>query len=112
MARLKPQIHNFLNQIFEPTRYMSTPACAGSISPRGPSKAHRSIIDRIAGATSRGGSLRRRISTALARVFFSRNLITSHHRRSRLGLDGSRRRARALIIKSAALSLIGLIAID
>jgi type VI secretion system protein ImpL len=113
MARLKQQIHNFLNQIFEPTRYHVNASLRGFYFTSGTQQG--TPIDQLIGSLVRtfgaeevaGGAYH-----GAGKSFFLTNLITEVIIGEADWVSTDRGAVRrALIIKTAALSLIGLTAI-
>ena len=113
MARLKPQIHNFLNQIFEPTRYHVNASLRGFYFTSGTQQG--TPIDQLIGSLVRTFGAEEVSAGAYhssGKSFFLTNLITKVIIGEADWVSTDRGAVRrALIIKSAALSLIGLIAI-
>ena len=110
MARLKSQVHDFLNQIFEPTRYQSNATLRGFYFTSGTQEGHADrSIDRL---RWRGISAREGVSTrghsGSGKSFFLTDLISGNHRRGGLGFTDQQRRATRFHSKTVALSLIGL----
>ena len=95
MARLKPQIHNFLNQIFEPTRYHVNASLRGFYFTSGTQQG--TPIDQLIGSLARTFGAEEVSAGAYhgsGKSFFLTNLITKVIiGGGRLGLDGSCRRA-------------------
>jgi type VI secretion system protein ImpL len=113
MARLKPQIHNFLNQIFEPTRYHVNASLRGFYFTSGTQQG--TPIDQLIGSLVRTFGAEEVAVGAYqgaGKSFFLTNLITEVIIGEADWVSTDRRAVRrALIIKTAGLSLIGLTAI-
>ena len=94
MARLKPQIFNFLNQIFEPTRYHVNASLRGFYFTSGTQQG--TPIDQLIGSLARTFGAEEVSAGAYLgsgkSFFLTEPDHEGHHRRGRLGLDGSRRR--------------------
>ena len=95
MARLKPQIHDFLNQIFEPTRYHVNASLRGFYFTSGTQQG--TPIDQLIGSLARTFGAEEVSAAAYSRrrqeLLSHRTDHESDHRRSRLGLDRPRRGA-------------------
>ncbi len=95
MARLKPQIHDFLNQIFEPTRYHVNASLRGFYFTSGTQQG--TPIDQLIGSLARTFGAEEvsaaRLSRRRQELLSHRSDHEGHHRRSRLGLDRPRRGA-------------------
>ncbi len=113
MARLKPQIHNFLNQIFEPTRYHVNASLRGFYFTSGTQQG--TPIDQLIGSLARTFGAEEVSAGAYhgsGKSFFLTNLITKVIIGEADWVSTDRGAVRrALIIKTAALSLIGLCAV-
>jgi type VI secretion system protein ImpL len=113
MARLKPQIHNFLNQIFEPTRYHVNASLRGFYFTSGTQQG--TPIDQLIGSLARTFGAEEVSAGAYhgsGKSFFLTNLITKVIIGEADWVSTDRGAVRrALLIKTAALSLIGLCAI-
>ena len=113
MARLKPQIHNFLNQIFEPTRYHVNASLRGFYFTSGTQQG--TPIDQLIGSLARTFGAEEVSAGAYhgsGKSFFLTNLITKVIIGEADWVSTDRGAVRrALIIKTAVLSLIGLCAI-
>jgi type VI secretion system protein ImpL len=113
MARLKPQIHNFLNQVFEPTRYHVNASLRGFYFTSGTQQG--TPIDQLIGSLVRTfGAEEVAAGTyqGAGKSFFLTDLITKVIIGEADWVSTDRGAVRrALIIKTAALSLIGLTAI-
>ncbi|MGY4311933.1 type VI secretion system protein ImpL [Bradyrhizobium sp. JR3.5] len=113
MARLKPQIHDFLNQIFEPTRYHVNASLRGFYFTSGTQQG--TPIDQLIGSLARtfgaeevgAGSY-----SGTGKSYFLADLISKViiGEADWVSTDQAAVR-RALILKTAALSVIGLVAI-
>ncbi|WP_315832430.1 type VI secretion system membrane subunit TssM [Bradyrhizobium prioriisuperbiae] len=113
MARLKPQIHDFLNQIFEPTRYHVNANLRGFYFTSGTQQG--TPIDQLIGSLARtfgaeevsaGGY------SGSGKSFFLTDLISKVIIGEADWVSTDRGAVRrALIIKTAALSLIGLVSV-
>ncbi len=113
MARLKPQIHNFLNQIFEPTRYHVNASLRGFYFTSGTQQG--TPIDQLIGSLARTFGAEEVSAGAYhgsGKSFFLTNLITKViiGEADWVSTDRSAVR-RALIVKTAVLSVIGLCAV-
>jgi len=112
MARLKPQIHNFLNQIFEPTRYHVNASLRGFYFTSGTQQG--TPIDQLIGSLARTFGAEEVSAGAYlgsGKSFFLTNLITKVIIGEADWVSTDRGAVRrALIIKTAVLSLIGLCA--
>ena len=110
MARLKPQIHDFLNQIFEPTRYHVNASLRGFYFTSGTQQG--TPIDQLIGSLARTFGAEEVSAAAYhgsGKSFFLTNLITKVIIGEADWVSTDRGAVRrALIIKTAALSLIGL----
>ncbi|WP_375309711.1 type VI secretion system membrane subunit TssM [Bradyrhizobium sp. A5] len=113
MARLKPQIHDFLNQIFEPTRYHVNANLRGFYFTSGTQQG--TPIDQLIGSLARtfgaeevgSGSY-----SGTGKSFFLADLISKVIIGEADWVSTDRAAVRrALILKAAALSLIGLVSI-
>ncbi|WP_018318170.1 type VI secretion system membrane subunit TssM [Bradyrhizobium sp. WSM2793] len=113
MARLKPQIHDFLNQIFEPTRYHVNANLRGFYFTSGTQQG--TPIDQLIGSLARtfgaeevgSGSY-----SGTGKSFFLADLISKVIIGEADWVSTDRAAVRrALILKTAALSLIGLVSI-
>ena len=113
MARLKPQIHNFLNQIFEPTRYHVNASLRGFYFTSGTQQG--TPIDQLIGSLARTFGAEEVSAGAYhgsGKSFFLTNLIMKVIIGEADWVSTDRGAVRrALLIKTAALSLIGLCAI-
>jgi type VI secretion system protein ImpL len=113
MARLKPQIHNFLNQIFEPTRYHVNASLRGFYFTSGTQQG--TPIDQLIGSLARTFGAEEVSVGAYhgsGKSFFLTNLITKVIIGEADWVSTDRNAVRrALLIKTAAMSLIGLCAI-
>ena len=113
MARLKPQIHNFLNQIFEPTRYHVNASLRGFYFTSGTQQG--TPIDQLIGSLARTFGAEEVSAGAYhgaGKSFFLTNLIVKVIIGEADWVSTDRGAVRrALLIKTAALSLIGLCAI-
>ena len=113
MARLKPQIHNFLNQIFEPTRYHVNASLRGFYFTSGTQQG--TPIDQLIGSLARTFGAEEVSAGAYhgsGKSFFLTNLILKVIIGEADWVSTDRGAVRrALFIKTAALSLIGLCAI-
>ncbi len=113
MARLKPQIHNFLNQIFEPTRYHVNASLRGFYFTSGTQQG--TPIDQLIGSLARTFGAEEVSAGAYhgsGKSFFLTNLITKVIIGEADWVSTDRGAVRrTLIIKTAVLSLIGLCAI-
>ena len=113
MARLKPQIHNFLNQIFEPTRYHVNASLRGFYFTSGTQQG--TPIDQLIGSLARvfgAEEVSAGTYQGAAKSFFLTNLITKVIIGEADWVSTDRGAVRrALLIKTAALSLIGLCAV-
>ncbi len=113
MARLKPQIHNFLNQIFEPTRYHVNASLRGFYFTSGTQQG--TPIDQLIGSLARTFGAEEVSAGAYhgsGKSFFLTNLIMKVIIGEADWVSTDRGAVRrALLIKIAALSLIGLCAI-
>jgi type VI secretion system protein ImpL len=113
MARLKPQIHKFLNQIFEPTRYHVNASLRGFYFTSGTQQG--TPIDQLIGSLARTFGAEE-VSTGAyhgsGKSYFLTNLITKVIIGEADWVSTDRGAVRrALLIKTAALSLIGLCAV-
>ncbi|WFU44339.1 type VI secretion system membrane subunit TssM [Bradyrhizobium sp. CB82] len=113
MARLKPQIHNFLNQIFEPTRYHVNANLRGFYFTSGTQQG--TPIDQLIGSLARtfgaeevsAGSY-----SGTGKSYFLADLISKVIIGEADWVSTDRAAVRrALILKTAALSFIGLVSI-
>ncbi|MGY4571194.1 type VI secretion system membrane subunit TssM [Bradyrhizobium pachyrhizi] len=113
MARLKPQIHDFLNQIFEPTRYHVNANLRGFYFTSGTQQG--TPIDQLIGSLARtfgaeevgAGSY-----SGTGKSYFLADLISKVIIGEADWVSTDRAAVRrALILKTAALSVIGLVAI-
>ena len=113
MARLKPQIHNFLNQIFEPTRYHVNASLRGFYFTSGTQQG--TPIDQLIGSLARTFGAEEVAAGAYhgsGKSYFLTNLITKVIIGEADWVSTDRGAVRrALIIKTAVLSLIGLCAV-
>ncbi len=113
MARLKPQIHNFLNQIFEPTRYHVNASLRGFYFTSGTQQG--TPIDQLIGSLARTFGAEEVSAGAYhgsGKSFFLTNLIMKVIIGEADWVSTDRGAVRrALLIRIAALSLIGLCAI-
>jgi type VI secretion system protein ImpL len=113
MARLKPQIHNFLNQIFEPTRYHVNASLRGFYFTSGTQQG--TPIDQLIGSLARTFGAEEVSAGAYhgsGKSYFLTNLITKVIIGEADWVSTDRGAVRrALIIKTAVLSLIGLCAV-
>src|SRR5713101_3010103 len=113
MARLKPQIHNFLNQIFEPTRYHVNASLRGFYFTSGTQQG--TPIDQLIGSLARTFGAEEVSVGAYhgsGKSFFLTNLIMKVIIGEADWVSTDRGAVRrALLIKTAGLSLIGLCAI-
>ena len=113
MARLKPQIHNFLNQIFEPTRYHVNASLRGFYFTSGTQQG--TPIDQLIGSLARTFGAEEVSAGAYhgsGKSFFLTNLITKVIIGEADWVSTDRGAVRrALLIKTAALTLIGLCAV-
>ena len=95
MARLKPPIHDFLNQIFEPTRYHVNATLRGFYFTSGTQQG--TPIDQLIGALARSFGAEEVAAGAYSRLrqelLPHRSDPEGHHRRGRLGVDRPRRGA-------------------
>ena len=113
MARLKPQIYNFLNLIFEPTRYHVNASLRGFYFTSGTQQG--TPIDQLIGSLARTFGAEEVGASAYSgtgKSFFLTDLISKViiGEANWVSTDRSAVR-RALIIKTAALSLIGLLSV-
>ncbi len=112
MARLKPQIHNFLNQIFEPTRYHVNASLRGFYFTSGTQQG--TPIDQLIGSLARTFGAEEVAPGAYqgsGKSFFLTDLITKVIIGEADWVSTDRGAVRrALIVKTAALSVIGLVA--
>jgi type VI secretion system protein ImpL len=112
MARLKPQIHNFLSLIFEPTRYHVNANLRGFYFTSGTQQG--TPIDQLIGSLARTFGAEELSAGAYhgaGKSFFLTDLISKVIIGEADWVSTDRGAVRrALIIKTAALSLIGLIA--
>lgn len=113
MARLKPQLHDFLNQIFEPTRYHVNANLRGFYFTSGTQQG--TPIDQLIGSLARtfgaeevgSGSY-----SGTGKSYFLADLISKVIIGEADWVSTDRGAVRrALILKTAALSLIGLVAV-
>jgi type VI secretion system protein ImpL len=113
MARLKPQIHDFLNQIFEPTRYHVNANLRGFYFTSGTQQG--TPIDQLIGSLARtfgaeevgSGSY-----SGTGKSYFLADLVSKVIIGEADWVSTDRAAVRrALILKAAALSLIGLVSI-
>ena len=113
MARLKPQIYNFLNLIFEPTRYHVNASLRGFYFTSGNQQG--TPIDQLIGSLARTFGAEEVGATAYSgagKSFFLTDLISKVIIGEADWVSTDRGAVRrALIIKTAALSLIGLVSI-
>jgi type VI secretion system protein ImpL len=113
MARLKPQIHDFLNQIFEPTRYHVNASLRGFYFTSGTQQG--TPIDQLIGSLARTFGAEEVSAAAYhgaGKSFFLTNLITKVIIGESDWVSTDRGAVRrALIIKTAAMALIGLVGI-
>jgi type VI secretion system protein ImpL len=113
MARLKPQIHSFLNQIFEPTRYHVNASLRGFYFTSGTQQG--TPIDQLIGSLARTFGAEEVSAGAYhgsGKSFFLTNLIMKVIIGEADWVSTDRDAVRrALLIKTAALSLIGLCAL-
>jgi type VI secretion system protein ImpL len=113
MARLKSQIYDFLNQIFEPTRYHVNASLRGFYFTSGTQQG--TPIDQLIGSLARTFGAEEVSAGAYhgsGKSFFLTNLITKVIIGEADWVSTDRRAVRrALIFKAAGLSLIGLLAI-
>ena len=113
MARLKPQIHNFLNQIFEPTRYHVNASLRGFYFTSGTQQG--TPIDQLIGSLARTFGAEEVSAGAYhgsGKSYFLTNLIMKVIIGEADWVSTDRGAVRrALLIKTAGLSLIGLCAI-
>jgi type VI secretion system protein ImpL len=113
MARLKPQIHNFLNQIFEPTRYHVNASLRGFYFTSGTQQG--TPIDQLIGSLARTFGAEEVSAGAYhgsGKSFFLTNLILKVIIGEADWVSTDRAAVRrALLIKTAALSLIALSAL-
>jgi type VI secretion system protein ImpL len=113
MARLKPQIHDFLNRIFEPTRYHVNASLRGFYFTSGTQQG--TPIDQLIGTLARTFGAEEVAAGAYqgsGKSFFLTNLITKVIIGEADWVSTDRAAVRrALIVKTAALSLIGLCAL-
>ncbi len=113
MARLKSQIHDFLNQIFEPTRYHVNASLRGFYFTSGTQQG--TPIDQLIGSLARTFGAEEVSANAYhgsGKSFFLTNLITKVIIGEADWVSTDRRAVRrALILKASALSLIGLLAV-
>jgi type VI secretion system protein ImpL len=113
MARLKPQIHNFLNQIFEPTRYHVNASLRGFYFTSGTQQG--TPIDQLIGSLARTFGAEEVGASAYSgagKSYFLTDLISKVIIGEADWVSTDRRAVRrALIIKTAALSLIGLVSV-
>src|SRR6195256_4347761 len=113
MARLKPQIHDFLNQIFEPTRYHVNASLRGFYFTSGTQQG--TPIDQLIGSLARTFGAEEVSAGAYhgsGKSFFLTNLIMKVIIGEADWVSTDRGAVRrALLIRIAALSLIGLCAI-
>src|SRR3954453_15117564 len=113
MARLKPQIHDFLNQIFEPTRYRVNANLRGFYFTSGTQQG--TPIDQLIGSLARtfgAEELWAGANNGAAKSFFLADLISKVIIGEADWVSTDRAAVRrALIIKTAALSLISLVSI-
>ena len=95
MARLKQTIYDFLNQIFEPTRYHANAALRGFYFTSGTQQG--TPIDQLIGALVKNFGAEEVSGVSYSgpgqELFPSRSDPEGHHRRGGLGLDRSCRRA-------------------
>jgi len=113
MARLKPQIYNFLNLIFEPTRYHVNASLRGFYFTSGTQQG--TPIDQLIGSLARTFGAEEVGASAYSgtgKSFFLTDLISKVIIGEADWVSTDRGAVRrALIIKTAAFSLIGLLAI-
>ena len=113
MARLKPQIHSFLNQIFEPTRHHVNASLRGFYFTSGTQQG--TPIDQLIGSLARTFGAEEVSAGAYhgsGKSFFLTNLIMKVIIGEADWVSTDRDAVRrALLIKTAALSLIGLCAL-
>lgn len=113
MARLKPQIHDFLNQIFEPTRYHVNANLRGFYFTSGTQQG--TPIDQLIGSLARTFGAEEVSAGAYSgagKSFFLTDLISKVIIGEADWVSTDRGAVRrALIIKTAALSLIGIISV-
>lgn len=113
MARLKPQIHDFLNQIFEPTRYHVNANLRGFYFTSGTQQG--TPIDQLIGSLARTFGAEEVSAGAYSgsgKSFFLTDLISKVIIGEADWVSTDRGAVRrALIIKTAALSLIGLLSV-
>jgi type VI secretion system protein ImpL len=111
MARLKPKLYNFLNQIFEPTRYHVNASLRGFYFTSGTQQG--TPIDQLIGSLARTFGAEEVAASAYSgagKSFFLTDLISKVIIGEADWVSTDRRAVRrALIIKTAALSLIGLL---
>jgi type VI secretion system protein ImpL len=111
MARLKPQLYNFLNQIFEPTRYHVNASLRGFYFTSGTQQG--TPIDQLIGSLARTFGAQEVGASAYSgagKSFFLTDLISKVIIGEADWVSTDRAAVRrALIIKTAALSLIGLL---
>jgi type VI secretion system protein ImpL len=113
MARLKPKIHDFLNQIFEPTRYHVNASLRGFYFTSGTQQG--TPIDQLIGSLARTFGAEEMSAGAYhgaGKSFFLTDLIKKVIIGEADWVSTDRDAVRrALIIKSAALALIGAVAV-
>src|SRR3954447_23344818 len=113
MARLKPQVHDFLNQIFEPTRYHVNASLRGFYFTSGTQQG--TPIDQLIGSLARtfgAEEVGAGAYSGAGKSFFLTDLISKVIIGEADWVSTDRGAVRrALIIKIAALSVIGLIAV-
>ncbi|MBR1220433.1 type VI secretion system membrane subunit TssM [Bradyrhizobium sp. U87765 SZCCT0131] len=113
MARLKPQIHDFLNQIFEPTRYHVNANLRGFYFTSGTQQG--TPIDQLIGSLARtfgAEEVNAGAYSGTGKSYFLTDLISKVIIGEADWVSTDRAAVRrALILKTAALSLIGVVAI-
>ena len=113
MARLKSQIHDFLNQIFEPTRYHVNANLRGFYFTSGTQEG--TPIDQLLGSLARNfgaEGVSGRAFSGSGKSFFLTNLISKVIIGEADWVSTDRRAVRrALILKTVTLSLIGLLSV-
>lgn len=113
MARLKSQVHDFLNQIFEPTRYHVNANLRGFYFTSGTQEG--TPIDQLIGSLSRNfgaEGVSTRAYSGSGKSFFLTDLISKVIIGEADWVSTDRRAVRrAFILKTVALSLIGLVSV-
>src|SRR5260370_25471172 len=113
MARLKPPIHNFVNQIFEPTRHHVNANLRGFYFTSGTQEG--TPIDQLIGSLARNfgaEGVSTRAYSGSGKSFFLTDLISKVIIGEADWVSTDRRAVpRAFILKTVALSLIGLVSV-